>query len=76
MMNTAPEYTKTVKGLNPDFNKHQIFVDIEPVSRIYSAFSGADSCFIEYMAFFFILFMSKNIQVFYMELNNKIKLYL
>lgn len=31
MLNTAPEYSRTVQGLSPDPNKHKTFLDLEPV---------------------------------------------
>lgn len=32
MLNAAPEYTRLIKGQNPDPEKHQIFIEVEPVS--------------------------------------------
>lgn len=32
MLGAAPEYTNLVDGLEPDFRKHQILIDVEPVS--------------------------------------------
>lgn len=32
MLNAAPEYTKLIKGQTPDPEKHQIFIEVEPVS--------------------------------------------
>lgn len=32
MLNTAEEYTSLIKGQTPDEEKHDIFIDVEPVS--------------------------------------------
>jgi hypothetical protein len=31
MMGASEKYTKTVSGLNPNSEKHQIFMEVEPV---------------------------------------------
>ena len=33
MLGASNEYTKMIRGLNPDATKHQTFVDVQHVSR-------------------------------------------
>ena len=33
MLGASNEYTKMIRGLNPDAAKHQTFVDVQHVSR-------------------------------------------
>lgn len=33
MLGAAPEYTNLIDGFEPDFRKHQILIDVEPVSN-------------------------------------------